>query len=113
MLAAEAAPVGTSPHHSVDLGRQDDVVAGRHFAEVKPGALFAQPGGVNIGGVEEIDSCIQRNSEMLACILFVHVPSARALRPGRHLASAVAHASQAKAGYGNSSVAKSCKFHRF
>src|ERR1700676_2212174 len=104
MLAAQPSPVGTRAHDPMDFGRQNDIVARGHLTEVKPGDLFAQAGRVNIGGVEEVDSRIQRQREMLARILFVDVPSASTLCPGWHLAAAVAHASQTNAGHRDSSL---------
>src|SRR5579864_3765517 len=111
MLAAEASAVGAGTHHPVDLGGQDDVVTRGHLIEVKPGDLFAQPSRVNIGGIKEIDSGIESYREVLARVFFVDMPSASALRPFRHLAAAIAHASQTKAGYCDSCLAKICKFH--
>ena len=104
VLAAEPFLIGTAPHSSAHLGGDHDFIARGHFPQILARDLFAQARRVNVGGVEEIDPRIERDFEMLARILLVHVPAARADGPIGHIAAAIAHASQTNAGHRNSGL---------
>ena len=61
--------------------------------------------------IEEIDSRVERGAKMLAGAGLIDVPTLGAQRPIRQIAAAIAHASQAEPGHGDSSISEGSKFH--
>jgi len=88
VLAAEPATVGSRTHRAVDLGREHDLVARDHLPQPAPGYLFARAVGVDVRGVEEVDSGLERCGEVFARLLARDDPLAPSL-------VAIAHASKA------------------
>src|SRR6202042_3448298 len=97
VFAAETLLVGTVAHCAAYFGGDYNLIARSHLPQILAGDFFAQARRINIRCVEEIDPRVERDLEMLARILLVHVPAARAQRPIRQLTAAVAHASQTNA----------------
>ena len=104
--------LGLGPHHAVHFGRDDDLIAHGHLFQMRAGDLLAEADGVHVGGIEEIDAGVERDAEVLARIFFIDVPALGAQRPIRQIAAAVAHASQAEAGHGDSSISEVGVLHR-
>ena len=85
MLFGCTAFVRSITHRIVQLGGNNCFFAAQpQLLEGAAGDLFAQPAGVHIGGIEEINSCFDRLFEEWERLLFVQYP-----RPS--LGRAVAH----------------------
>jgi hypothetical protein len=62
-LAREARAEGTGVHRPVDLGREDDGVAGGELLDGAADDLLRGAGAVDVGGVPEGDAEIERLAE--------------------------------------------------
>jgi len=80
-------------HRPAYLGGDYDFIARSHLSEIPARDLLAQARGIDIRGVEEINSGVDGDLEMLPRVFLVQVPAARANGPIRQFAAAVAHAS--------------------
>jgi len=96
MLATESALILPWTHRPVQFGREHDIVARSHLAQPAPGDFLAATVRVNVGCIEEIDSALKRDREMLARLISIERPIALH-RPRGHLAAAIAHAAEADA----------------
>src|SRR5581483_7473097 len=112
VLPTEATPVWTLTHWAVNLGSQNNIVALGHGSKVEAGDFFAEAGGIDIGSVEKVNAGIERELEVVASFFPAHVPALRAHRPFRQFSAAVAHAAEAEARYGDTSVTQRSILHR-
>src|SRR5579885_1232506 len=96
----------------MNFSSDDNVIAIRHFLEVRPCDLLALPDGVHVGGVEESDTGFNGDLEMFPRVFLVDVPAFGAESPGGKLAAPVAHAAETKSRYGDTGLAEGRIFHR-
>ena len=107
VLARKPALVGLSPHRHVDLAGDHHLVAAGEIAQGAPQDFFAGAGGVEVGGIEEVDPQFEGAADEWAAGFFIQ-------RPLPALGGApVAHAPQADARDFEAGVAKAGVLHGF
>src|SRR4029077_6818302 len=93
-------------HRPEHFGRDHQIVALRHLAEPSPGDLLADADRVNVRSVEEVDSRLERDAEMLARLVHLEHPVSPLLGP-------ITHASETDARDAHSGFAKFCVLHDY
>ncbi len=92
-FAGQAAAVGVFSHGAVDFGGEDDFIALGEITECAADDFFAGSVGIDVGGVEEVDACVEGFFYEGSALFFVQGPEVIST-----LGNAVAHAAEADAG---------------
>ena len=106
MLTAQSPSVRTIAHGSVDLGRQDNIVACSHLAQPFAGDFFAHTNRVDIRGIKKSHARFKGEGEVLARRVFPDGPLAPFAIP-------VAHAPHTDARNRHPRIPKLCVLHAF
>src|SRR5712691_2240191 len=106
-FARETAGVGPIAPGEKHFRGHDQLVTPAHLAQGATDDLFARAVGINVGGVEEINSEIQGARDERPALLFVQTPGMTAA-----LRHAVGHATEAEPRDFESGFSESGVFHR-
>ena len=113
LFAGEALAVGVVAHDAVELGGDDGVFAfGVGFEEAAE-ELFAGAGGVDVGGVEEVDAEVEGLLEEGLAVGFAESPGVAAGTKRAGGWDAVGHAAEADAGDFEAGLAEIYVVHAF
>ncbi|HVN93040.1 MAG TPA: hypothetical protein VMT38_05065 [Terracidiphilus sp.] len=105
-LARKAFAVGLVAHHALQLGGDDDGLTARVRFQEAADDGFAFAAGINIGGVEEVDSKIEGLAKKRLAVGLVQCPFVTAGQRRSLGGAAVGHAAEANAGNFQASAAK-------
>ncbi len=110
-FAGEAAAIGLVAHDPVNLGGDDDGLTAGTALEETPKHLFAGAAGVDVGGVEEVDSQIERLAQERLAVLLVEAPGMASRLGFAGSGRAIGHAAEANARDFEAGLAQICIVH--